>query len=51
MWALQQVSRMEEFEPPMGTAQAVRDVGGEGIGVDVQDMLVGVLEVEIWLFG
>lgn len=30
MCPLQQVSRMEEFEPPMGTAQAERVVGGVG---------------------
>jgi hypothetical protein len=39
MWPLQQVSRIEEFEPPMGTAQDVRVVGGAGMGVDVQDIL------------
>jgi hypothetical protein len=31
MWPLQHVSRMEELEPPMGTAQEARLVGGAGI--------------------
>jgi hypothetical protein len=31
MWELQQESRMDEFEPPMGTAQDARAVGGAGI--------------------
>jgi hypothetical protein len=41
MWPLQQTSRMEEFEPPMGMAQEERVVGGEGIweGVE-QDILI-----------
>lgn len=39
MWPLQQVSRIEEFEPPTGTAQDVRVVGGAGMGVDEQDIL------------
>jgi hypothetical protein len=40
MWPLQQTSRMDEFEPPMGTAQEVRVVGGEGIWLGVeQDIL------------
>jgi hypothetical protein len=30
---------MEELEPPTGTAQEERVVGGEGIGEDWQDIL------------
>lgn len=30
MWPLQQASRIELFEPPMGTAQEGRVVGGGG---------------------
>jgi hypothetical protein len=33
MCPLQQASRMEEFEPPIGTAQEERLVGGAGIAV------------------
>ena len=33
MWPLQQVSRMVVLLPPMGTEQALRVVGGLGIGV------------------
>lgn len=45
---LQHVSRMEEFEPPMGTAQEVRVVGGVGMDVGAaQDMLVVVLRC-VW---
>lgn len=37
---------MEEFEPPTGTAQVEREVGGVGIwDVGAQDMVVGVVEV------
>jgi hypothetical protein len=37
---------MEEFEPPMGTAQEVRVVGGVGMDVGAaQDMLVVVVVV------
>jgi hypothetical protein len=39
MWPLQHVSRMVVFEPPMGRAQAVRVVGGEGM-VEGQDILL-----------
>ena len=39
MWPLQQVSRIEEFEPPMGTAQDVSVVGGLGIMLALQDIV------------
>jgi hypothetical protein len=42
IWPLQHVSRMDELEPPTGTAHAARLVGGAGIGNDaVQDILIG----------
>ena len=45
MWPLQQASRIEEFEPPTGTAQEERVVGGVGIWLNgAQDILV-----EFWL--
>ena len=37
---------MEELEPPVGTAQVEREVGGVGIwDVGAQDMVVGGVEV------
>jgi hypothetical protein len=40
MWLLQHASRIEEFDPPMGTAQDAREVGGLGIWVaELQDIL------------
>jgi hypothetical protein len=49
MCPLQHVSRMEELEPPMGTAQAERAVGGEGMGkADVQDIFVVVGRLFGW---
>lgn len=41
MCPLQHVSRIEEFEPPMGTEQEARVVGGVGtIAVDGQAMAI-----------
>lgn len=47
MWLLQQASRIEEFEPPMGTAQEGSVVGGVGIWVKGwQDIVVGYWDGE-----
>jgi hypothetical protein len=40
MWPLQHTSRTDEFEPPMGTAQEERVVGGEGIWLGVEQDIV-----------
>lgn len=39
-WPLQHVSRIEEFEPPIGTAQDASAVGGLGIWLALQDIMI-----------